>query len=141
METYTLDKYISVGCVTASSFPEGIAAAHEQLHKAVPLNALRRFFGISYPGKDGNIIYKAAAEELYENELAWYKLEKFIIPAGEYLSVVLKDYPKDISMVDKTFKQLLADPRIDPRGFCLEWYLEANDMRCMVRLKDNLEKT
>lgn len=41
---------------------------------------------------------------------------------------------KDISSIDKSFKTLLTDPRIDPEGYCVEWYLNAKDVQCMVRL-------
>jgi hypothetical protein len=31
---------------------------------------------------------------------------------------------------------LLTQPNIDPNGYCLEWYLNGKDVRCMVRLKN-----
>ena len=51
----------------AKSFPEGILEAHQTLHALVPYSQNRKYFGISRP-ENGNIVYKAAAEELIEGE-------------------------------------------------------------------------
>ncbi|MCY7327346.1 MAG: hypothetical protein LH618_02215 [Saprospiraceae bacterium] len=42
----------------------------------------------------------------------------------------------DFPMVGQTFKKLLDDPRIDPQGYCLEFYLNERDMRCMGPLAE-----
>jgi len=46
----------------------------------------------------------------------------------------LKNFADDIPLIGETFRNLLADPRIDPQGYCLEFYLNEHDMRCMVPL-------
>jgi hypothetical protein len=47
MANYVLEKDIHVFYVTASSFPNGVLAAHQQLHAYVDYDANRKYFGIS----------------------------------------------------------------------------------------------
>jgi len=132
-EKYFIDKDITVLCVEAESFPDGVQSAHQKLH-ALFEGDERKFYGISWSDGKGGIIYKSAAEELHKGEAKKFKAESFIIRKGEYISTVLKDWYKDESLVGKTFQKLLADPRIDKNGCCLEMYLNEKDMRCLVPL-------
>jgi hypothetical protein len=137
METITefsIDRDIKVVCVTASSFPEGVQAAHQKLHAALPISKSRNFYGISYSDKSGNIVYKAAAEEMHPGEAAKLGLDTFVIRKGKYISQLLSNWRQDEMEVGKTFKKLLSDPRIDKNGYCLEIYLNKTDMRCLVPL-------
>ncbi|MCW3122365.1 MAG: putative transcription activator, partial [Flavipsychrobacter sp.] len=63
METTKIDKDISVFCVTAVSFPDGVMAAHKRIHELAPMAEGRIYFGISRPEK-GVITYMAGANEL-----------------------------------------------------------------------------
>ena len=135
MEKYTLDNDISLLCVRAASFPDGIMAAHQQLHSLIPFSTQRKYFGISFPDATGTIIYKAAAEELINDEAAEKGLETFILKKGEYNSIVISNYMDDLPAIGNAFKELLAIPGIDPEGACVEWYLSKTDVQCMVRLK------
>jgi len=134
IEEYFIDKDIAVLCATASSFPQGVQAVHKKLHSLFPASEGRIFYGISYPDRNGNINYKAATDQLHEDEAAKFSLETFIIRKGKYISEVLKDWRKDEMSVGKTFKALLSYPRIDKTGYCLEIYMNENDMRCLVPL-------
>jgi len=134
METFHFDNNIRVFCIAAESFPNGVLAAHQKLHKMLPTSESRNFFGISYGGKDG-IVYKAAVEESFPEEAEKYGCEKFIIPQGDYIGETLIDWCKDETMVGKTFRKLLSDPRLDKNGFCLEIYLNETDMRCLVKIE------
>lgn len=133
MDEYTIDRDIKVLCVKAASFPEGVQMAHKKLHSLFPSPG-RTFYGISYPDKDGNIIYKAATEETYDGEAEKLNLETFTIRKGQYISDLLKEWYKEEALVGKTFKKLLSDPGIDKNGYCLEIYLNERDMRCLVPL-------
>ena len=135
MDNFTLDSNIKVLCITADSFPEGITEAHEKLHNLLPYSDERRYFGISRPDEKGVIIYKAAAEELHQNEEKTYACETFVIQSGLYICITVKDYTKDISSIGKAFKVLISQKDIDPMGYCIEWYLNHNDVRCLVKLK------
>jgi predicted transcriptional regulator YdeE len=134
MKQIELKKDIKVFYITAKSFPEGVLEAHQMLHALIPFSKERQYFGISYPNTEGVIMYKSAAEILNNEEAEKYNLEVFTIKKGHYISVLLKDYQKDISLIDKTFKQLLSDPRLDHKGYCLEVYLNEKDMQCMVKI-------
>ncbi len=134
MEKYILEKDIKVFCVTAKSFPEGVMEAHQTLHSKLPANGNRKFFGISSPIETGTIIYKAAAEELPGDEFHKFDFETFIIRRGEYISEYIPNFMDDVQIIAKTFKELIAYPHIDPKGYCLEMYLNDKDLRCMVRI-------
>jgi hypothetical protein len=137
METINLDKDINVLCVTAKSFPDGIMDAFDQLHSIVPVEEKGRLFGISRPNERGSIVYKAAMEEVHDGEAELLGCEPFVIKKGTYLFVDRTDFMKDLPGIGNAFQMLISQPNIDPNGYCLEWYLNDKDVRCMVRLDDN----
>lgn len=135
MNTCRVEHDIEVYCITAVSFPDGVKAAHEHLHSLIPFSIEREYFGISFPDKEGAIIYKAAASELNEGELQRHGLEKMVIAKGDYLFIDIENYMKDIPAFEAAFNTLTNDARIDPNGFCVEWYKDERLCRCMVRTK------
>ena len=134
MKRHTFDKNITVYCIRATSFPEGILQSHQTLHSKMPYSHERKYFGISRP-ENGPIVYRAAASELTPGELDDKGLEKFTIRKGGYASLAIKDYMEDIAAIDAAFRELLSQPNIDPDGYCLEWYVSNNEVWCMVPLK------
>lgn len=135
MEPHTLTKDIEVFYVQAASFPEGIAPAFQQLASLLPSMEGRRLYGISRPENDQGIVYRASVAATFPGEGGQYGCENFIIRKGVYISEVLKNYEKDIIEVSRTFDRLLAQPGLDPQGYCLEEYMNGTDVRCMVPLK------
>ena len=119
--------------VQASSFPNGVMAAHEKLHSIVPFSTERKYLGISRP-EDGVIEYKAGTEIIKEGEAEQYKLGTLVLPKGNYVSISINNYMKDIPAIGQAFSQLTALPGIDPNGYCVEWYLNDKDVICMVRV-------
>ena len=134
MEKYFLENNIKVFCVTADSFPHGILKAHQTLRALLLTTKDRNFFGISFPGREGSIVYKAAVQEAYDGEAEKLNCETFIIHKGPYISATIKHWMKDETIVAKTFQQLLSHPGIDPNGYCLEVYPNETDMICRVKL-------
>ena len=134
MEKYELAKDIIVMYVAAQSFPGGILSAFEKLESKLTSKNGRTFFGISWPDKNGKIMYKAAAEEKYNGEGKNYELDIFTIQKGTYISELIKDYKKDLSQIGNTFQQLLQYPELDTNGYCLEWYKGNDDVLCLVKL-------
>jgi len=134
MEIFNLEKDIKVFCVTADSFPAGVKKAHETLHAKLPTTEGRNFFGLSWGAADGSIIYKAAVEESFEGEAEKTGCETFIIKHGKFISEFIPNFWSDMSIIGRTFKELLAYPGIDPKGYCLEEYLSQKDVRCLVPL-------
>ncbi|WP_316831207.1 transcriptional regulator [Pedobacter aquatilis] len=136
METFYLNEDIKVMYVTATSFPDGVEDAHKKLHNMLAFDEKRRYFGISRP--DGkSIVYKAAAEELNPGEAEILGFETLTIKKGNFISAYISDFMKDIPQIGKTFEKLLANPAVDPNGYCLEMYIENKDVRCMVPLKNS----
>jgi hypothetical protein len=136
VEITELERDITTLCVTATSFPEGVLAAHEKLHALVAFSPNRKYFGISYPIGQGKIMYQAATEMTAADDADTLGCDVFFIKKGQYLSVLIPNFHSDVPSIGRTFQALLDDPRIDPHGYCLEWYLNDTDVRCMVRLAD-----
>lgn len=134
MEKYTIDKDIPCYTIEAA-FPNGVLAAHQQLHAAFAGSSERRYFGISRGTPGGGVAYKAAAEKL-SGDSPHNEFGDFIIPQGRYKGTEIKNFRKDVTAIGKLFSTLLQDPELDPHGFCLEWYSNENDVRCMVKLLD-----
>lgn len=135
MKIFKFDKDIPIFYVTASSFPEGVMAAHEELRSLVPFSAGRMFFGVSRPEQGGSIVYRAAAEELYKGEGTKFNCDTLILKKGEYIGMDVKDYMKDVQSVQRAFDEILDLPDLDPNGYCVELYLSEKDVRCMIRLE------
>ena len=135
MEKFQISEDITVLCIKASSFPEGVLDAHKKMHSVIPFTNERKYFGISRPNKTGAIEYYAAAEKLKEGEAEQLKPIKIILKAGEYISIVIPDYLKDVESITRSFAKLLTVKDIDPNGYCVEFYYNSKDVRCMIRLK------
>lgn len=134
MKTISIAEDIKVMYVTATSFPDGIVEAHEKLHSKIPTISRRTFYGISRP-ENKTIVYRAAAEILKPDEPAAFKLETLVLKKGNYVSLLIKDYTKDIESIGGAFDTLLSHPHLDPQGYCVEWYLDNNkDVQCLIRL-------
>lgn len=131
-ETITFDNDISVICVTADSFPEGITAAYNKLNTLITLSG-RKIFGLSRL-ENGVIVYKAAAEETAAGEGEKLGLETIVLKKGEYISHTINDFMLNIPSIGESFKELISNPGIDPDGYCVEWYFNNKDVRCMIRM-------
>lgn len=132
MDSFILGDDIKVMCVTAANFPDGIKEAHQHLHSLLPDIDRRKLFGISRPDGQGRIVYKAAAEEMHPGETQNLGLEPFTIRHGAYMSFYIKDYRDDIGAIQRAFDLLMGQQEADPNGYCLEWYIGENDVKCLV---------
>ncbi len=135
MDSFILGEDIPVICHKADSFPDGICAAFDHLHDIVPEKEGRRYFGISRP-ENGVIVYKAAAEEMEPGEAERLGCERFIIKRGAYNTYYIKNYREKVDAIAECFQLLLGQSEADPNGFCIEWYIGDNDVKCMVRSND-----
>jgi predicted transcriptional regulator YdeE len=134
MENFIVRHDMKVLCITATSFPEGIQKAHETLHAHIPFSAERKYFGLSRP-ENGVIIYKAAAEEKKAGEAENLGCETIVIKSGQYICLTVVNFMDDIPAIGKAFRELLTYPGLDPEGYCVEWYLNEKDVKCMIRIK------
>jgi len=133
MDIRSFDHDIRLLTIEAPSFPEGIMDAHEELLAMIPFSDERLYFGLSRP-ENGTIVYFAATEELQPGEAEKWGCGTLILKKGNYLSLRIEDYMKDISAIGRAFDELLKQPGIDPNGYCVEWYTSTKDVNCMVRL-------
>lgn len=134
MEIQHIQQDIRLMYIRASSFPEGIMDAFNQLKNGLPGADERIYYGISYP-EHGTIVYKAATEELQAGEAQQYGLEVYTAQAGNYISQLLTHWRQDETMIGETFQQMIKQPGIDPNGACIEKYT-GDDVLCLVRLAD-----
>ena len=135
MESYVFDNDITVYCLTAKSFPDGLAEIYNQLHALYPPGNGRTYFGISYPDGKGSLVYKAAVSLNETDTTPTAPFKQFTIKKGTYNSEVIRNFMDDVQSIGRTFQQMIKDPNIDPNGYCLEMYLNPTDVRCMVRMK------
>ncbi len=136
MDIIIIDKDITVMYVTADSFPNGVLTAHQQLHSIIPFSVERKYYGISRPEDNGEIVYRAAAEVIKQGEAEKLNLQTIILKKGKYISAVLKNYMTDLSAIGNTFQNMINHPEIDPQGYCIECYISDKDVQCMVKLRD-----
>ncbi len=132
MDNYNFTKDVATYCVTAESFPDGIADAHAQLQALLPKNDRRDFFGISWQDQNGITIYKAAGEIMEGESLPG--METFVIKNGPYNAFYIYNYAENPDSISQAFELLLKEHEVDPDGYCLEWYINENDVKCMVPL-------
>ncbi len=86
------------------------------------------------PGKWENS-YRAATEETEEGEVEKFNCNILIIKKGHYISITIHDYMNNMQRFQPAFQELITQPDLDPKGYCVEWYLSQKDAKCMVRLK------
>jgi hypothetical protein len=134
METISIDTDISVICIRTESFPGGITKAKQELKHRVPHFSKRRYFGILREEETDGVEYKAGVEEKFQGEACKLNCENFMIRSGHYVGLTIKDYTMDIQIISSLFRKLIALPGIDPEGYCIQWYVNDKDVRCMVRL-------
>ena len=134
MEVITIKDDVRVLYVQAESFPAGVMAAFEKLKAMIPDSDRRTYYGLSRP-EDGVIEYKAAVEERTPGEGKKYNCDTIIIQSGRYISADIPDYMKAMQRFREVFQELLGHPGLDPEGYCVEWYFNEKDVKCMVRLR------
>jgi hypothetical protein len=135
MEEIILNNNIKVMYVTATSFPKGIQEAMERLHQLVPYAENRKYYGISRPEGEGEIVYRAAAEVLEAGEAERLGCAELFLKKGKYLGLNVSGFRKDPSAIGRAFEVLLKQPNLDPYGYCVERYANGKDeVLCMIRL-------
>lgn len=136
MEINTIPQDITVYCLTASSFPAGVAEIYDKLHATYPPGNGRTYYGLSWPDGKGSLVYKAAVSLSAGDEIPGSPFEPFVIKAGRYKSEIIHNFMQDVQSIGRMFQQMIQDSQIDPNGYCLEKYLNPTDVQCMVKLTD-----
>lgn len=132
MDSHTFQEDTPVFCLTSPNGRQGIDEAMTALKSLLPADGRRHFYGIFWPGRDGGT-FKVAASRLDSDPEAEH-LGTFIIQNGPYNSFYLTDYRSQPGLVEKTFEILRGQHEVDPEGYCLEWYVNEHDVKCLVPL-------
>lgn len=135
MENYTLENDVTLFYLHVKTFPKGIKEAFDKLDKMVDKEG-RYPYGISYKDANGKIQYKAAITQLYKGENEKYGCKNLTIKAGNYVSVTIFDWMKQLQLIGQTFMMLCENSEFDSSTPCVEWYKSDRELQCMVRLKD-----
>jgi len=135
METVEIKHDLKVAGLQLQHFPEGISELFDELMSRLPGDYDRSYYGISHMNKDGEMIYRAAAETLKPDEAQQLKLNEYTIEGGRYLCVKLLDWRKNLQKINSIFGDILKDPRTDHQKPCIEWYKNEQEMLCMVKMK------
>jgi hypothetical protein len=136
IESFHIEHDIVLYTLKASSFPDGVLAAHQQLHKLIPMSEGIEYFGISRPDESGKIGYRAAVACASLDPQIASQLDVIVLPKGHYVGLYISNFMENVQQVAHAFRRILTYPRIDPNGWCVERYEGMNDVRCMVRLED-----
>lgn len=139
METYNWPEDVQLFCNQAKSFPDGIQEAFDTIQHNIPDCDKRLWYGISNMNEKGEIVYKAAIAKLTPDEQSDF--ESFTVTKGTYLSEQIHSWMKNPALIGEAFQRLLADPRLDTTFPCVEHYYNDDDVRCMIRLKDDSPPT
>jgi hypothetical protein len=107
MEKYKIEQDIKLFYVQADSFPLGVGGAFKKLNELIGHNKSRLLYGISFPDGLGNLVYRAAVEEISPGEAEKAGCPIFVVWKGEYISTYLSDWKKDESIIGQTFQELL----------------------------------
>jgi predicted transcriptional regulator YdeE len=134
MEPYNNPTKIRVYGKEVTTFPNGIKEAFDRLEKAAHELAQKEFYGISWFGENGRIIYYAAVDagKTWEDNKDEYKILN--IPAGKYNSVLIKQWNYDPAPIQAAFRELLSKGTgaTEDRP-CIEWYKNNGDVLCLFR--------
>jgi len=135
MRKIIINQDILAHCIKANSFPDGVLEAFQKLHSLIDFPQERRSFGISRKENE-MIVYWAAAEAREQEDLKTTELTKFIIPKGVYISIEIKNIGDNFSLIKKAFDQLKLHAQIEPKGYCIEEYINMDEVICMMRISD-----
>lgn len=131
-----IESDIEIYYVTAKSYPDGILEAFQKLHSLIPFSENRNYISVSRPENTQGVVYRAGARELEQNDLKKMGLESLVIPKGNYHCITIENYKSDVSKIAKAFEELIHQPNIDKNGYCIEWYINHNDVLCMVKINE-----
>lgn len=132
METFELEKDITVFGFQVTTFPIGIGEAFDSLIEMVPEGLGRSYYGISHITSDGKVVYLAAVEEKKNGEAEKNSCERYSIEKGKYLVTGIKDWREKIDSIKGVFHEMMVQPDVDHSKPCIEWYKNDDEMLCMM---------
>ena len=131
MEIYHQAEDLRLLCVEADSYPPDIQTAFRKLLGSLRSIEGRTFFGISYQGGHGEIIYKAAVWQRSMEEAVDPGCEEFLLEKGFYLAELVRNWKNKEGSIGKAFQRITEEN--DVSFPLIEWYCDP-DVLCMVRI-------
>lgn len=136
MEVYNHPADIFVFGFVVNDFPAGIGDAFDILiQKTGDCAGARNYYGLS-EYKDGKMVYYALAEEKSSGEAAKYDYEKYILDNGDYVSITVSEWHKEINSIKDAFSKIIKGPRVNKTKPAIEWYKSADEMLCLVHMNE-----
>jgi hypothetical protein len=136
METIKIKENISAFGFRVHTFPNGIKDAFDTLMNLVPDGIDRTYYGISYMNGD-EVVYHAAVQELNPGEAERYNCERYTIQKGEYKADRVHQWMKKVHTIKDIFEDMLKDDCPLEDRPAIEWYLNDDEMICMIRVVDH----
>jgi len=133
MEKYHLSHHVKVFGRPVDTFPEGINEAFQSLMKMLPHDDERPYYGLS-ECVNGNIKCVAAALETFEGEAEAHHCERYLIPAGSYISVSLTDWRQKLQQIRGVFESIMKEDIVDRNSPAIEIYKNDREMLCMIKI-------
>ena len=133
IETFKIEPPIIVITEKAEDFGKGIGEAFVRLAEKLEHKGEKRdCYGIVLKEEVG-MNYFAAFTELYPGETAEKSLPSFTIASGDYQSIRLDEWNKNILHIGPTFYQILKSGKVDTSAPCIEFYKTEQELICMVK--------
>jgi hypothetical protein len=132
MEKLVINDNLNVFGFEVTTFPDGVGEAFDSLIKLVPDGVDRSFYGISYVERD-NVRYHAAIIENFPGEAEKHNCTRYTIEMGEYMTIAVKDWKKKTHTIKDVFAAMLKDDCPTENRPAVEWYMNDDEMLCMIR--------
>jgi hypothetical protein len=126
---HTFETGIPTVCVQASSFPDGIRPAFDELCSGLKMEG-RTLFGVT-ERVNGEWVYRACASDKGDAP----HLQHYNIPAGTYLAYVLRDWEQHMPRIGQYFEWLLDHKDARENTIALEYYRTMDEVWLMVQHK------
>lgn len=136
MKEFNFPEDVNVFGFSVNTFPAGIGDAFDILiQKTGDSAGTRNYYGLS-EFKDGKMVYYALAEEKFSDEAEKYNYEKFTIEKGDYLTIAVSEWQKKTNCIKDFFSEIIQDPRVNKTKPAIEWYINENEMMCLVQMNN-----
>ena len=133
MEVHIMDSPVLVIIEKAEDFGKGIGEAFVRLAEKLENKGQKRnCYGIVLK-EDNGMNYYAAYTELYDGEAIEKSLPTFTIASGNYYTIRIEEWNKNILHIGPTFDQILKSGKVYTSTPCIEFYKTEQELICMVK--------
>lgn len=133
---FLVEKDIIVMIEKSSDFGQDIAQTYVRLAEKIEHKEgeKRDCYGIVKKDLSG-MVYYGGFTQISPTEAIDKNIESTIIPAGNYVSILIENWNQKILEIGPTFDQILKSGLVDTMSPCIEFYQTEKDLICMVKGK------